>query len=258
MKTIDPADIVAALSHCDPDQLAAALAATRGPAFENMSQAVLAAAERRATYPRADVIAEADALLYDVLRWPIADANHAHVTLDPTDFARHRGTTLAEAQRTLQHVTATESVAVDQLIASGIEPNFTLEQAQVYDCITTLRAQQTVPTRHLVREHATAVAVAAMRPDDGTQPLVHSPDGSLPPRIVSPSPKVHALLWLDRMEADAPSPGLIEERIGYLQAAKADMGAASRQEAELRTEPKLTRREPLAAPEFTASLRLAG
>ena len=75
MKTITPTDIVAALSHCRPAQLAHALASSPESAFQRLANAVLEAAQLKATYPRDDVIAEADAVLYDVLRWPVADAN---------------------------------------------------------------------------------------------------------------------------------------------------------------------------------------
>ncbi len=38
-------------------------------------EALVSSADHRATYPRQDVIAEADALLLDVLRWPVADTS---------------------------------------------------------------------------------------------------------------------------------------------------------------------------------------
>ncbi|MDO8731950.1 MAG: hypothetical protein Q7L55_05170 [Actinomycetota bacterium] len=232
-RPITPGDIVAALGHCDPDQLAAALATCPDPAFAQLAEAVLEAAVRKATYPRAQVIAEADALLYQVLCSPVADATPNGVTMDPATYARHSGASIAEAEQVLQHIASTESQACDQLLASGVEPNFTLEQAQVYDCIVALRKQQRVPTRQLVRDHATSVAASAMRPDDGNEPIIYASDPTLLPRIVSPSPKVHVLLWLDRMDANPRTPGILEDRIAYLQDAKTSMGQAARISSEL-------------------------
>lgn len=253
MRTIDPTDIVAALAHCDPQQLAAG----PDPAFAHISQAVLAAAEHKATYPRHEVITEADALLYDVLRWPIEDANPAGITIDPISYAQQQEVSITEAQRVLHHVAATESQACDQLLASRITPNFTLEQSQVYDCIVTLRRQQRIPTRYLVREHATHIAASAMRPDDGTDPIVYSDDPALAPRVVSPSPKTHVLIWLDRMDTNPPQPALLEERIAFLSNAKAEMGLATRATKALShhvESPRLTTGPNVSAP----SLRLAG
>ncbi|MDP2289119.1 MAG: hypothetical protein Q8M73_11220 [Actinomycetota bacterium] len=232
MNTIDPrpirpADIVAALNHCDPDQLAAALSTCPDPAFAQLAEAVMDAAVRKATYPRERVIGEADALLYQVLRSPVADANPTGITMDPATYARHTGASIAEAERVLQHIAATESQACDQLLASGVEPNFTLEQAQVYDCILAIRGQQRVPTRQLLRHHATSVAASAMRPDEGNQPIIYAQDPMLRPRIVSPSPKVHALLWLDRMDANPPTVAILEERITYIYSVKCSIGDAS-------------------------------
>jgi hypothetical protein len=124
-------------------------------------------------------MAEADALLYEVLRWPVEDANPAGITVDPIKYAQHHGVSITEAQSVLHHVAATESQACDQLLASGVTPNFTLEQSQVYDCIVNLRMQERTPTRNLVREHATHIAASAMRPDDGTDPIVYSDEPSL-------------------------------------------------------------------------------
>lgn len=227
MRTISPADIATALAHCEPARLAAALATVPNDAFTGLAHAVRQAAELKAAYPPDDVIAEADALLYEVLRWPIADTHDTGLAMDPHDLATQRDIPLPEAQRILQHLTATDGTACDQLIASGIEPNFTLAQAQVYDCITTLRDQGRIPTRALVREHALALADAAMRPDASSPPIVYSPDPALGPRINSPSPKVHALLWLDRLEANPPATGFLEQRIAYLDHAKAEMAQAS-------------------------------
>lgn len=224
---IDARDIVSALRNCDPHHLAAALASCPDPVFTHLAQALLDAATRKASYPPAQVIAEADALLYQVLCAPVADANPTGITIDPATYARHTGASLAEAERVLQRIASTESTASDQLLASGVEPNFTIEQAQVHDCIGTLRAEGQVPTRQLVRAHATAVAASAMRRDEGDQPIIYPPDPTLSPRLVSPSPKVHVLLWLDRMDANPPSVGMLEDRIDYLRSAKSAMGRTS-------------------------------
>lgn len=189
MRTIQPADIVAALAHCEPRALADALAASPDAAFHTLSDAVRVAAEHKATYPRADVIAEADALLYDVLRWPIDDTLPEGLSIDPDTFAQHRNMPLSEAQRIIGHLSATENYAVDYLLQSGVQPNYTLQQGQVLDCIVALRMQDRVPTRALVREHAMRAAQTAMRSGEGTAPLIYSSGNDLPPRIVSPSPK---------------------------------------------------------------------
>ncbi len=219
MRTVQPADIVAALAHCEPRALADALAASPDAAFHTLSDAVRAAAEHKAAYPRADVIAEADALLYDVLRWPIDDTLPEGLSIDPATFAQHRNMPLAEAQRIIGHLSATENYAVDYLLQSGVQPNYTLQQGQVLDCIVALRMQDRVPTRALVREHAMRAAQTAMRPGEGMSPIVYSPDTGLSPRILSPSPKVHAVLWLDAMASDPPPVGILEDRIAYLQQA---------------------------------------
>jgi hypothetical protein len=59
--------------------------------------------------------------------------------------------------------------------------------------------------RALVRTWALETARAAMRPGDGAAPIIYSLDADLPPRIVSPSPAVHAILWLDRMDVTPPA-----------------------------------------------------
>ena len=96
MKTITPTDIVAALSHCQPAQLAHALASSPESAFQHLANAVLEAAQLKASFPRDDVIAEADALLYDVLRWPVADANPKGVSVDPISFAYYQQVSITE------------------------------------------------------------------------------------------------------------------------------------------------------------------
>ena len=258
MRTIDPTDIVAALAHCDQQQLAAALSASPEPVFARLSRAVLTAAEYKAAYPRGGVIAEADALLYDVLRWPVEDATPAGITVDPSSYAQYKQLSITEAERVLHHVAATESQACDQLLVSGITPNFTLEQSQVYDCIATLRLQHHVPTRHLVRPHATRIAASAMRPGEGTDPIIYSDDPALAPRVVSPSPKTHVLIWLDRMDANPPQTGLLEERIAHLQNAKKSMGQAARASSELSHHVESPRLPTTGLSVSTSSLRLAG
>ena len=188
---------------------------------------------RKATYPREHVVVAADALLYQVLCSPVAAAIPTGITMDPTTTDRHTGASIAEAERVLRHIAATESQACDLLLASGVEPNFTLAQAQVYDCIVAICEQDQVPTRQLVRDHATSIASSAMRPDEGKEPIIYASDPTLLPRIVSPSPKVHALLWLDRMDTSPPAVGILQDRIAYVQQAKTSMGQASRTSREL-------------------------
>jgi len=213
---------------------------------------------RKATYPRGQVIGEADALLYQVLCTPIADANPNGVTIDPATYARHSGASIAEAEHVLQHIASTESQACDQLLASGVEPNFTLEQAQVYDCIVAIRGQERVPTRQLVRHHATSIAASALRPEEGSEPIVYAQDATLRPRIVSPSPKVHALLWLDRMDAVAPAPGFLDQRIAFLKSAKDTMGRAAVAMEDLRKSPTRSRPNLLSQVTAKSALNLAG
>ena len=258
MRPVHPADIVAALTNCDPHALADALAATSDPALTALSDAVLAAAAHKAAYPTADVIAEADALLYDVLRWPIDDTFPAETSIDPATFAQHRNMPLAEARRVLGHLAATESYAVDQLLGSGVRPTYTLQQAQVFDCITTLRRNDRVPTRALVREHALRAAQAAMRSDDGAAPIIYSPESDLPPRIISPSPKVHAVLWLDAMASDPPPVGILEDRIGYVQQASVAMARCSTAAESLRQVSTLDVADSVSPTRVSPPLRLAG
>jgi hypothetical protein len=231
---MDPADIVRALGHCDTSDLARALAATDDPALTRLADALIAAADHRAAYPREDVIAEADALLYDVLRWPIADTSpdweHAFT---PASYAARTGVSLLDARGSLARLRDTEADAARALLAAGPIMNFTLEQAQVTACIASLMREGSAPTRALVRTRALETARAAIRPGDGDSPVVYSVDADLPPRIVSPSPKVHAALWLDRMDATPPPTGLIPDRITYLERAARLMGDAAREHARI-------------------------
>jgi hypothetical protein len=66
-----------------------------------------------------------------------------------------------------------------------------------------------------------------MRPVDGDSPLVYSMDEGLAPRILSQSPKVHAMLWLQRMDASASNAGPLDERLNYLQRAAHAIGAGA-------------------------------
>ena len=232
MRTIHPADIVRALNDCDPGVLARALAASDDHFLARPVAALISAADHRATYPREDVVAEADALLYDVLRWPVADTSpdweHA---ITAASFAARTGVSLNEAQALLACLRDTEADAARALLAAGPVTNFTLEQAQVTDSIAALMHEGSTPTRVLLRTRALEKARAAMRPGDGASPIIYSRDADLPPRIVSPSPAVHAVVWLDRMDATPPPTGLIGDRITYLERAAALMGSAGREHA---------------------------
>jgi hypothetical protein len=232
VRTIHPADIARALSHCDPGDLARALAASDDHSLTRLVEALITAADHRATYPREDVIAEADALLYDVLRWPVADTSsdweHA---ITAASFAARTGVSLHDAQTSLARLRDTEANAARALLVAGPVTNFTLEQAQVTDCIAALMREGATPTRVLVRDRALEKARAAMRPGDGAAPIIYSLGADLPPRIVSPSPTVHAIVWLDRMDATPPPTGLIADRITYLERASALMGSAAREHA---------------------------
>ena len=225
MRPISLQDITAALAHCDPDALARALAAADPAHLARITDAVATAAQHRSTYPREDVIAEADALLFDVLRWPIADAAPAGLdTLPANDLAAATGRDPDDARDLLARLAASEAHAVRRLLDSGAEPNFTLEQTQVMACIHDLTDTGQIPTRASVRDHAWTQASRALGSGQRA-PLVYTP--GLPPRIVSPSPRVHALLWLDRMEAAPPPIAHLHDRITYVLHAKAGMADAA-------------------------------
>ena len=232
MRTIHPADIARALNNCDPGDLARALAASDDHYLTHLVDALITATDHRATYPREDVIAEADALLYDVLRWPVADTSpdweHA---ITAASFAANTGVSLDESRASLARLRVTEADAARALLTADLVTNFTLGQAQVTDCIAALMREDSTPTRALVRDRALEKARAAMRPDDGASPIVYSVDADLPPRFVSPSPAVHAVVWLDRMDATPPPTGLIHDRITYLEDAARLMGDAAREHA---------------------------
>ena len=140
---------------------------------------------------------------------------------------------LHEAQASLARLRDTEPDAARALLAAGPVTNLTLTQAPVTDSIAALMHEGSTPTRVLVRDRALETARAAMRPGDGDAPVVYSVEADLPPRIVSPSPKVHAALWLDRMDATPPPTGLIHDRITYLEHAARLMGDAAREHARI-------------------------
>lgn len=225
MRLISLHDITAALAHCDPDALAHALTAAEPEHLTRITDAVATAARHHSTYPRDDIITEADALLFDVLRWPIADATPTGLnTLTADDLAHLSGRDPDDARDLLTRLAASESHAVRRLLDSGAEPNFTVEQTQVMACIHNLVDSGKIPTRESVRDHAWTHASRALGP--GRQsPIIYTP--GLPPRIVSPSPRVHAVLWLDRMET-SPSPiARLDDRITYVLHAKASMADAA-------------------------------
>lgn len=228
MKPISLHDVARALAHCDPEQLAAALAQAGAESITRATDALEAAAHLVATFPRDEVVAEADALLYDVLRWPVADAVPGWERLvTPQSYAARQGIPLDEAQSTLDRLRATEADAARALLKAGPIGNYTLEQSQVMGCIDTLMERGVAPTRDLVRRTALDAARAAMRPDDASAPIVYSMDEGLAPRLMSPSPKVHAVLWLQRMDATPPSIGSLDDRMNFLQRAAQAMGAGA-------------------------------
>lgn len=231
MRPISLHDITDALAHCDPDALARALTTAEPEHLTRITDAVATAARHHSTYPRDDVITEADALLFDVLRWPIADATPAGLnTLTADDLAHLSGRDPDDARDLLTRLAASESHAVRRLLGSGAEPNFTLEQTQVMACIHDLVDTGKIPTRSRVHDHAWTHASRALGPG-GRSPIIYTP--GLPPRIVSPSPRVHAVLWLERMEASPPPIARIDDRITYVLHAKAGMAAAAASEARL-------------------------
>lgn len=230
MHAITITDILTALRHTDPDALAAAIYADNDPRLLDALATTLAgAAGRTADHPHPEVIAEADALLFEVLRWPVADAlPDGHPLPTAHELAAARQMTVPEAESLLHRIAATEGVAAARLLDSGVEPNFTLEQAQVTACITDLVDEGRIPTRAAVRAHALDIARQAMRPGDVTEPIVPG-RGRLPARIISCSPMAVVPGWLDRMDADPPLTGLLDDRITRLLAVKNAMGTAARQ-----------------------------
>lgn len=229
--TIDA--VLSALAQHSARDIAAAICARDDVAFvERLVDALTHATTTLATYPHADVVTEADALLYDTLRSPIADTIPAGAPgIDPVHVARHLRVTADQAQDLLTRIHASDADAARALVASGVDPNWTLEQQQVMTCIRELLGQGTVPTRSAVVAHATAHARAALRPHEGTEPFVYAADPALRPRILSSSPMARVPAWMARMDADPPAVALPADRIAYLQAAKTAMGRASTAQA---------------------------
>jgi hypothetical protein len=228
MHAISITDIITALRHTDPDALAAAIYADNDPALlAGLAGTLSTATEHAATYPHPDVIREADALLSEVLRWPVADAlPPGHTLPTATELAAARDMPTIDAERLLHRIAATETVAAQRLLDSGVEPNFTREQAQVTTCIRDIATAGGIPTRASVRAQAMNHARLAMRPSDAIEPVITSP--GMTPRIISPSAMTAVPGWLDRMEADPPLTGMLDNRIDYLLAAKKAMGTAAR------------------------------
>lgn len=221
-------NVLEALRGFSPDALASALYDADDPQLlDHLAEALECASHRAAYYPREEVIAEADALLIEVLRWPIADALRPGTSpITASQLAELGNHSLDQAQRLLDNLAATETDAATRLTESGVHPDFTGEQSQVNRCIEEVLADGRVPTRASVRDHAMDLARRAMRPWwDGTQPLITHP--TLPPRIISPSPATSVFAWLDRMESAPLGPDYIDERIAYLTDVRRAAGSAA-------------------------------
>jgi hypothetical protein len=228
MKPISLHDVAGALAHCDPEQLADALARAGADSIARATNALEAATRLVANFPRDEVVAEADALLYDVLRWPLSDSlPRWERMVTPESFAARQGFSVEYAQLTLDRLHATEADAARALLAAGPIANYTLEQSQVVGCMEALMERGVPPTRDLVRRTALDAARAAMRAGDGDSPIVYSIDDGMAPRLMSPSPKVYAVVWLDRMDATPITAGLLDERLAYLQRAARAMSAGA-------------------------------
>jgi plasmid stabilization system protein ParE len=229
--TIDA--VLGALAQHSARDIAAAIYARQDVAVvERLIDALTDATMSLATYPHAGVIAEADALLYETLRSPLADAVPAGApTPGPAQVAAHLGITGDQAASLLARIHASDPDAAQALVASGLDPNWTLEQQQVMTCIRQLLAHGVAPTRARVVARATAHARAALRPGDGTEPFIRAADPSLPPRILSSSPMALVPAWMARMDARPPAVGLARDRIAYLQAAKATLARSSAAQA---------------------------
>lgn len=227
MQTLNLADILRALRETDPDELAAALYADRDPRIlAALVDTVAHAAEQRAFYPHPDVIAAGDAALYTVLTWSIADAlTHGRSLPTAEQLAATQGTDSARAQALLDRITATETLAAQQLIDSGVEITFTAEQICVDTAIRALLAEGTTPTREAVRTYATNRAALTMR--DGRPPIVDN-DAGLPPRILSASPYARVPRWIDRMDAAPPGPRLLDDELRYVDKAWSAMRRSAR------------------------------
>lgn len=227
--------VLAALATHSPADIAAAIyAANDIEVVEHLIATLADASTRLATYPHQQVIDEADALVYDTLRQPIADALPSGVIeIDPIDFARHRGITIADATALLDRIRQSDADAARRLIDCRLDPNWTVPQHQVMTCIRELLAADLTPTRARVVTHATMRAREAMRPHEGTEPFAPCADPTLAPRILSRSAMTCVPAWMARMDAHPPCLDLAENRIAYLLAAKAAMARASRATAHL-------------------------
>lgn len=221
--------VLAALKVHHARDIAAAIYAGNDIGFiETLIDALAVATTELAAYPHDAVIAEADALLYDTLRYPIADALPTGLAdVDPTNVARHHGISVAAATAMLNNLLLTDADAAQHLVASSVEVCWTVEQQQVMHCIRELLDTDTTPTRARVVAHATRHAREAMRPHHGTEPFAYSTDPSLRPRILSPSPMALVPGWMARMDADPPAFDIAEDRIAYLRAAMSAMGRSS-------------------------------
>jgi hypothetical protein len=63
------------------------------------------------------------------------------------ELATARRISIPDAERLLHRTAATETLAAQRLLDSGVEPNFTLEQAQVTACIRDITTAGGIPTR---------------------------------------------------------------------------------------------------------------
>jgi hypothetical protein len=226
MHRLNITDILTALRHADPDVLAAAIYADNDPRLlDALAQTLAGAADRTAAHPHPEVVAEGDALLHEVLRWPVADAlPPGHALPTATELAAARHMPEVDAERLLHRIAATENVAATRLIESGLRVDFTPDQAQVTQCINDLIALGVTPTRQSIRAHAMNIAAAS---SPGIPPIIFN-DHGLRSRVMSSSPMTVVPGWLDRMDADPPMTGMLDARIDYLRAAVSAMGRSAR------------------------------
>ena len=209
----------------------AALLYARGDAklLEKLQAAVLTAADLLAYYPHDVVVEEADALLYQTLRSPVFDALPPGAELpDPGCVAVRLSLSEAEASALMARIDESECDAAKQLVASGVNPNWTIEQQQVMRCITELVDRGVAPTRARVIEAAIEHAATAMPRWSTEPPVVEACEPGSSCRINSPSPMAQVPVWMARMDAKPPNVQLPEDRICYLVEAKEAAGRASR------------------------------
>ena len=134
MMSISLKDVAGALAHCDPEQHADALARAGAESIARATNALDAATRLVATFPRDEVVAEADALLYDVLRWPLSDGvPRWDRMVTPESFAARQGISVRDAQLTVERLHATEADAARALLATGPIANYTLEPRESPD-----------------------------------------------------------------------------------------------------------------------------